>query len=146
MSVASDRIQFMSLTMKDSEIAKASGVPRIIITRTRVEQIRLPTRYDSTIRDTYQRTAYHRLQDAGASVREAHRYSWHSPTKNRFLVESMNKRALFYGSGLAAHRINVLTDQGKPVDFESILAKAIEDVKEGMRRSEAPLEDILEGT
>lgn len=146
MSVASDRLQFMSLTMRDSRIASITGVPQIIVTRTRLEQIKLPSRYSLNVRRGYENEAYRQLREGGASSVQARRFQWHAPTKNRYLIETLNKRALFYGSGLAASRINFLTEQGKPVDFESILANAIEKVKEGMRRSEAPLEDIIEGT
>jgi len=132
--------------MRDSEIANQTGIPRITITRVRLETRTLPSMYDAPLRNAYQREAYSRLFDAGASSYEARRFSWYSPSRNRELVEKLNRRVIDYAGGAAAARINTLTSEGKPIVFESVFQEEIQRVKEGIKRSRAPLEEILEGT
>ena len=81
MSWVTERLQFLDSFMTQADIARETSIPQSTLSYAMRGERELPVKYNPSLRNLYQRTAYAELRGAGLSSTQSRRFSWYSPDK-----------------------------------------------------------------
>lgn len=74
-------LQFATKYKSQASISRATGIPTSTLSYVIRGERTLPSKYHTSLRNEYQRTAYQVLRSSGLSATQARRFSWYSPSR-----------------------------------------------------------------
>jgi hypothetical protein len=142
MSINTRRLSYVLQSKTQIEVSKLTGIPQSTISRVKNGQIEMPLKYNSTLRNFYQKTAYGDLRDAGSSATQARRFSWYIPETVTDVVSTLNDtREMLSTAWVARQRMNSELEWDAD-DYESARFEAEKTILETMQKSKKTIEDI----
>jgi len=142
MSIGTRRLSYVLKSKTQTVVSQLTGIPQSTISRVKNGQISLPTKYSSTLRNFYQKTAYGDLRDMGASATQARRFSWYIPETVTDVVSTLEDTKNLLSTAYVAHRRNESELEWTPEDYEDARLEAEQTILETMRKSKKTIEDI----
>lgn len=142
MNISTRRLSYVLKSKTQTLVSKLTGIPQSTISRVYNQQIKLPSKYTSTLRNYYQKTTYGDLRLSGASSTQARRFSWYIPETVSdvvsTLIETKDMLTTSWVARLAMENDKIFTPE------ELILAReeAEQTILETMRKSKKSIEDI----
>jgi len=138
------RLSYVLQSLTQSEVSREIGIPRSTLQYDIARGIPIASEYEGSLRNLYQRTVYSNLREEGFSSAQARRFSWYSPETVTINTGLMREKVLEFSVGQLAQAElksgRIWTDRER-ADY---LATIAERVRSGLRKSKAPLEDIVE--
>ncbi len=142
-NISTRRLRFAQMGRSISWMSRVSGIPRSTMSNVLRGVRNLPSRYTSKARNFYQREAYEMLRDLGMPSHQSRRFSSFIPESVNLKAGLFDMKVKFCTKGwIAKTQIN-LEKQGVFVDAESLWMQGQEVMRNAMRKSKMPLENIL---
>lgn len=143
-SVAQNRIEFISVTRSDTWIAAQTGIPRSTVGFVRRGERDLPSKYQTTLRNAFQREAYARMRETGFSTTQARRYSWYSTEQISYRISEMRLLVDRFTAGAVGMSIAKARAAGQSYDEDVLWASMRSLIIEGLQYSPEPVEEFAE--
>jgi len=142
MSISTRRLSYVLKSKTQIEVSKLTGIPQSTISRVQNNQIPLPPKYTSTLRNYYQKTAYSELKSSGASATQANRFAWYIPETVSDVVQTLNETREMLSTAWVA-RLSYQSEEIWDSDrMELEREKAQQTILETMQKSKKTIEDI----
>lgn len=142
MSISKRRLSYVLQNTTQTLVSKITGIPQSTISRVKNGQIPLPSKYTSTLRSFYQRTAYADLRAFGASSIQARRFAWYIPETVTDILDTLEETK----NMLTTHWVALRTvEEGRVFTPEELILEkesAEQSILEAMRKSKKSIEDI----
>ena len=138
------RLSYVLESLSQSEVSRQIGIPRSTLQYEIAHNIPLGTQYQEALRNLYQRTAYANMREAGFSAEQARRFSWYSPERVVTNIGLMEEKVLEFSVTRLANAELKSGEIWSNRERAEYLNMIKDRVREGLRRSKAPVEDILE--
>lgn len=140
--IAQRRLGFVFEQRSYGWIARESGIPRSTVRYAALGERVLPTQYQSTLRNLYQREAYKRLGDVGFSPHQARRFSSFAPASVSIKILDMRLKVQDLTIGAVGREMEDLDLPGVFDDYPDLWNEMYEQVLEGMQKSKKPWEEL----
>jgi hypothetical protein len=141
-NISTRRLSYVLKSKTQIAVSKITGIPQSTISRVKNGQIPLPSKYSSTLRNYYQKTAYGDLRDSGASATQARRFSWYVPEKVTDVVSTLNDTKDMLSAAWVARQRMKSDELWSSEDYEDARLEAEQTILESMRKSKKTIEDI----
>ena len=138
------RLTYILETVSQAEVSREIGIPRSTLQYDVAHNIPIATEYQVQLRNLYQRTAYANMREEGFSSYQARRFSWYSPERVLINTGLMREKVLEFSIGQLSQAELKSGEVWSDKKRAEYLTSIEERVREGLRKSKAPLEDILE--
>jgi hypothetical protein len=142
MSINTRRLSYVLQSKTQIEVSKLTGIPQSTISRVQNNQIEMPLKYNTTLRNYYQKTAYGDLRLSGAPANQARRFSWYIPETVMDVVSTLNDtKEMLTTAWVARQRMNSELEWDAD-EYESARLEAEKTILENMQKSKKTIEDI----
>jgi hypothetical protein len=142
MNISTRRMVYILEKRTQQWLSSISGIPQSTISRVKNNQINLPTKYASALRNVYQKEAYGNLKIVGASASQAKRFSWYIPETVKDVQSTLQEtRSMLEVAWLARKSM----ETGELLSGDALtneLKLAEEAILDAMRKSPKTMEQI----
>jgi len=135
LTIAQRRLSLLLQKKSYTYVSTQSGIPRSTLWYAQAGIRKLPAKYASALRNTYQREAYHRLHDSGFSAINAKNLSWYAPESVRLKEAEMKLLVNKYTLGGLHQAKWKAQREGRDFDQDAEYEKMKAKVIEGLQKS-----------
>ena len=125
-------------------MSRETGIPRSTLGFVRRGERKLPSGYQSSVRNLYEREAYRRMRETGFSRTQARRYQWYAPESIRLKESEMKLLVNRYTTGVVGMETAKLRRAGVSFDMDKLWKDAKAKIIAGLQKSKEPVETFAD--